>query len=97
MHFLLIAQDHPGQPERRQNARAAHLAMAERLAAEGTLVHAGALLYEDGAMVGSALVYQTESREALDTLLNDEPYIQQDVWRDVQITEYRPAPFFTGA
>jgi uncharacterized protein YciI len=92
-HYLLIGRDHPGEPERRARARDAHLALAEKLHAEGTLIHAGALLDEAGTMTGSLVLYRAESREALDALLEDEPYIREDVWADVEITEYRPAPF----
>ncbi|MEE4209999.1 MAG: YciI family protein [Parvularcula sp.] len=91
--FLLIGRDHPGEPERRARARDAHLALAERLHAEGTLIHAGALLGEGGAMTGSVVLYRAESREALDALLMDEPYIREEVWAEVEITEIRPAPF----
>lgn len=92
-HFLLIGRDHAHEPERRAKARDAHLALAEKLHAAGTLIHAGALLDEAGAMVGSVVLYNAESREALDALLRDEPYIREDVWAEVEITEYRAAPF----
>jgi len=95
-HFHVIGRDYPGEPERRQAARTDHLALAEKLAGEGKLIHAGALLDEGGAMIGSVLLYNVESREALGQLLKDEPYITQNVFQDVQITEYKPAPFFTG-
>ena len=92
-HFLLIGRDHPGQPERRAAVRDDHLALAKRLHDEGILLHAGALLGEDGAMTGSVMLYRTDSREALDLLLKDEPYITGDVFAEVEITEYRAAPF----
>lgn len=92
-NFLLIGRDHKGKPERRAAARNDHLALAERLYAQGTLLHAGALLDEVGGMAGSVILYRAESREALDALLKDEPYIKADVWAEVEITEYRAAPF----
>ncbi|MEO1042979.1 MAG: YciI family protein [Pseudomonadota bacterium] len=94
-HYHVIGRDHPGEPERRLQAREAHLAMVERLKAEGTMLLGGALLDTDGNMVGSMLVYHAESREALDRILAEDPYIKADVFRDIEITEYRPAPFFT--
>lgn len=95
-HFHVVGRDHPDTPERRLAAREAHLGLAESLKAEGKLLYAGALLNDEGGMAGSVLLFNVESREALDTLLKDEPYIQQDVFAEVEITEYRPAPIFAA-
>lgn len=96
-HFHVLGLDHPGEPERRARARDAHLEAAERLKEEGTLVHGGALLDDDGHMVGSMLIIKAESRAALEALLAEDSYVKADVWKDIQVTEYRPAPFFAAA
>ena len=96
-HFHVLGLDHPGKPERRAGARDAHLAAAERLKEEGTLVHGGALLDGEGNMIGSMLIINAESRAAVEALLAEDPYVKADVWKDIEVTEYRPAPFFTAA
>jgi len=95
-YFHVLGRDHPGEPQRRQAARADHLALAERLAGEGKLIHAGALLDDEGGMAGSVLIYNVANRAELDALLETEPYLVHDVFREVTITEYKPAPFFTS-
>ncbi|MEM7740953.1 MAG: YciI family protein [Pseudomonadota bacterium] len=94
-YYHVIGRDHPGEPERRLAAREAHLAMAEQLKAEGTMLLGGALLDTDGNMFGSMLVIRADNREALDHILAADPYIKEGVFQDMEITEYRPAPFFT--
>ncbi|MEM6748007.1 MAG: YciI family protein [Pseudomonadota bacterium] len=96
-HYHVVGRDHPGEPERRAGARAAHLAMAKRLMQEGTLIQGGALLDEAGEMIGSMLIIKAESREALDAILAADPYVQQNVFQKIEITEYRPAPCFASA
>ncbi|MEO1656294.1 MAG: YciI family protein [Pseudomonadota bacterium] len=96
-HFHVIGRDYPGEPERRARERNAHLAVAKRLMGEGVLVHGGALLDDEGAMIGSMLIMNVESRAALDALLADDPYVKGEVWKEIEITEYRPAPCFSAA
>ncbi|MEM9837937.1 MAG: YciI family protein [Pseudomonadota bacterium] len=95
-HFLVIARDHPQKPERRLGARAEHLEWAKEQKEVGRLIHAGALLGEDGGMVGSVLLFQVESGEALAALLAEDPYAKQNVFESVDITPYKPAPIFQG-
>jgi uncharacterized protein len=93
MQFLVLARDgtDPGAPERRLRARPAHLANAERLQRAGHLLIGGALLDDDGNMIGSAAVAQFDSRAELDEWLRTDPYVVGDVWRDIQVFPYRVA------
>ena len=95
-HYHIIGLDHQGEPERRLAAREAHLAMAKRLKEEGTLIQGGALLDGEGAMIGSMLIIKAEDRDALDAILAADAYVQQGVFQTIEVTEYRPAPFFTA-
>lgn len=74
-----------GAPARRQAARAAHLAGAQRLAESGALRSAAALLDADGGMVGSSLHLEFPDEAAFRAWYDAEPYITGDVWRDVTI------------
>lgn len=96
MQFLIIARDGSDAEalQRRLAVREAHLANAARLQAEGHLLIGGALLGDDGGMIGSAAVAEFDSREALDEWLRTDPYVTGDVWRDIEVLPYRVAPHY---
>ena len=75
-------------------ARAAHLENAAQLQAKGHLLVGGALLDDDGRMIGSACVAQFATRAELDAWLRTDPYITGKVWQDIQIMPYRVAPHY---
>ena len=95
-HFLLIAKDHPNQLERRMKARDAHIALGDKLVAENKLIYGGAMIDDSGNMTGSMLVCNFESRQQLDDWLKIEPYVTENVWDDIEITEFRIGPSFQG-
>lgn len=96
MQFLIIARDGTDAAalRRRLAARDAHLANASRLQAEGHLLIGGALLDDDGGMIGSAAVAEFDSRAELDEWLRTDPYVTGDVWRDIEVLPYRVAPHY---
>ncbi|MGE0726023.1 MAG: YciI family protein, partial [Alphaproteobacteria bacterium] len=75
MQFLVIMRDgsDADAPARRQRARPAHLESAAALQAKGHFLIGGALLDDDGGMIGSAAVVQFESRAELDAWLATDP------------------------
>ena len=96
MQWLIVARDGTDAQalERRMVARAAHLENAARLQAEGHLLVGGALLDDDGRMIGSACIAQFDTREELDGWLGADPYVTGKVWQDIQIMSYRVAPHY---
>jgi uncharacterized protein YciI len=96
MQWLIIARDGSdrGAPERRQAARPAHLENAARLQEQGHLLIGGALLDDDGRMVGSAAVAQFATREDLDAWLRTDPYVTGGVWQKIEVIPYRVAPHY---
>ncbi|WP_329257123.1 YciI family protein [Actinoallomurus sp. NBC_01490] len=98
MHFLVIAYDHPGEEGRRRRAaaRERHLAQAASMS-EVEAVFGTAILDDDGAMIGSMLVMAAESRAALDSWLRVEPYVVEDVWREVRVNRCAIGPSFLPA
>lgn len=98
MQFLITAMDgtDPRAPARRAAARPAHIARGDAQVKSGEQVFGAALLDDDGAMVGSAMVVEAESRAALDAWLAAEPYVTGDVWRDIRVTPCRVGPSFAG-
>lgn len=96
MQFFVHALDgtDPGAPQRRQENRAAHLALARQMHQEKRLLSAAALLNEAGGMVGSVLLVEFPSRGALEeTWLQNEPYCTGKVWETIQITPCRLPDF----
>lgn len=96
MPFLLLARDDPspGTLERRLAVREAHLALGDRLKADGVLLYAAAIMDDDGRMVGSMEVIDLPAREDVDAYLASEPYMQHGVWRDVTVEECKVGPAF---
>lgn len=96
MQWLIIARDGTDAQaqERRMAARPAHLENAARLQARGHLLVGGALVDDDGRMIGSACVAQFATRAELDEWLRSDPYVTGDVWQDIRIMPYRVAPHY---
>jgi hypothetical protein len=93
MQFVVIARDGTDAeaPKRRQSAREAHLAGARRLKDSGAILTGGAILDEAGAMTGSVVIVDFESRDALDAWLASDPYVTGDVWRRIEVHPFRAA------
>jgi uncharacterized protein YciI len=93
MQFLVIAYDgkDAGASERRLAARDAHLAGARRRKAEGRTVAGGAILDDNGQMIGSAIIVNYPSRTELDEWLQSDPYVTGGVWVDIQVQPFRQA------
>lgn len=95
MTFLVRGHDgtDPDAPARRQAARADHLAFLDTGKETGHLLFAVAT--RDGDRVtGSTVIYDVESREELDLLLAQEPYVKAGVWVSVDIEACGVAPQF---
>jgi uncharacterized protein len=98
MHFLIIARDggDAAALERRLAARPAHIARGDAQAATGEQVFGAAILGGDGAMAGSIMVVEAESREALGRWLAAEPYVTGGVWQRVEIHPCAVGPSFVA-
>ena len=93
MQFLVVARDgdDDGAPARRMAVREAHIEGAKAMAQTGAMILGGALLDDQGAMIGSTCIVEFEDRAALDTWLNADPYVTGDVWRTIEVTPFRRA------
>jgi hypothetical protein len=87
-HFMIVAYDTPGQPERRQAHREAHLAFAK---APGSPVRAGGpLLSDDGTeMIGSLMIVEMETLDAVHAWSARDPYVTGGVFERVEIHPWR--------
>ncbi|UCH75236.1 MAG: hypothetical protein JSU82_05170 [Rhodospirillales bacterium] len=91
MEYLVVALDGTDAeaPGRRTAAREAHLAGIAALTEQGIFRAGGAILDDDGNMVGSAVIYECPDRNAVEQHVANDPYSKGDVWRDVTIYPFR--------
>mgnify|MGYP001388243649 FL=1 len=91
--FLVIAYDgtDPDAMARRMAARPAHLEGVKPMVASGELIAGGAILDDDGRMIGSATMVEFPDRAALDAWLARDPYVTGDVWRSIEVRPFRLA------
>ncbi len=96
MQFLVTAYDgkDEGALERRLAVREDHLKATAQMKAEGKTLFAGALLDENEKMIGSALIVNFPSREELDKWLEVEPYMINNVWKQLDIKPFKAASIF---
>jgi len=91
--YLVTAYDYTDTEalQRRMNVRPHHLDGARDLRANGNYVLGGAILNEDGKMIGSVMIVQFETEEALEAWKQSEPYITQKIWESVDVKPFRVA------
>ena len=91
MDFLVIAMDGDdnGALGRRMAAREDHLAGIRKLKEQGHLVAGGAILDDDGNMIGSTVILDFPDRESVEKCVAEDPYTKGGVWRDVTIRPFR--------
>lgn len=93
MQFLLVAYDgtDSGALERRMKVRDDHFKKINLLKKTGEFLLGGAILDENGKMIGSMIVYDFPDRQTLDDILKDEPYLTGGVWEKTEILPFRLA------
>tara|TARA_R110000772_G_scaffold20205_9_gene56146 strand:+ start:645 stop:944 length:300 start_codon:yes stop_codon:yes gene_type:complete len=91
MQFMITAYDYSDSDalNRRLAAREKHLDKVKKAIASGNFLSGGAILNEQGLMIGSTLHLEFPSREALDLDLQQDPYITAKVWEKIDIQEIR--------
>ena len=91
--YLVTAYDYTddGAFERRLKVRPRHLDAAKEIKEKGNYLTGGAILNNEGKMIGSVMILQFETEEELETWKNEEPYIAQKIWETVDIKPFRVA------
>ena len=77
--------------ERRMSVRPAHLDNARKLKANGNFIIGGAMLNDEGKMIGSTMVLQFETKQQLQEWLDTEPYITGKVWEKMDLKSFKVA------
>ncbi len=93
MQFLLTAYDATDSEalNRRMDSRSEHLEKIGVLKKRGEFLFGGAILNDEGRMIGSMIVYEAPDRKSLDEKLKDEPYIFRGIWKTISIVPFRLA------
>lgn len=81
MQFMITAYDGENMLEKRMAVRPRHLEGMARLSAH--IVCAGGLLDEEGSPKGSVLVMEFEDRDELQSYIDNEPYVLEQVWEEI--------------
>jgi len=91
--FVVTAYDHDddGALERRMNVRPFHLDGVKKLKDSGNYVLGGAILNDDGKMIGSVMILQFETTADKDAWKQNEPYITQKIWEKIEIKPFKIA------
>ena len=93
MQFLVTAKDGTDDEaiERRKRVRPTHLEAIAPLVEDGHVLVGGAILNDDGDMIGSMLLVEFPDRSGVDAWLERDPYVTGDVWRDIDVRPFRAA------
>lgn len=91
--YLVTAYDHTDVDalQRRMNVRPHHLDGAKELKANGNYVLGGAVLNDEGKMIGSVMILQFETEEELQAWQQNEPYITQKIWETFDVKPFKVA------
>lgn len=94
MQFVVTAMDFtdPAAIDRRMLHREAHLASVKVMIADGKLLSGGAILDDQGTMIGSTLHVEFPDRDTLEKHLEQDPYVIGKVWEDIDIKPVKLVP-----
>lgn len=94
MQFVVTALDYTDADalNRRMARREEHLAGVRQLIADGRFLSGGAILDDDGKMIGSTLHLDFPTRADLDAQLGGDPYVSGKVWETIDVRQVRLVP-----
>ncbi|GAB3903850.1 YciI family protein [Mucilaginibacter boryungensis] len=91
--YLITAYDFTDAEalNRRMAVRPHHLDAARELKFQDHFILGGAILNDEGHMIGSTMIMQFENEEQLEAWKQNEPYITQGVWETVDVKPFKVA------
>lgn len=94
MQFSVTAMDYTDDEAlaRRMQHRDAHLAGVRQLINEGHFLSGGAILNDEGKMIGSTLHLDFPDQASLEEHLDNDPYISGKVWEHIDIKPVKLVP-----
>ena len=96
MHYIVWAKDGTGEDiaERRNTAEQDHITYSNFAAESGEQVLGVDILNQEQKMNGSVMVVEFDSIERVKEWLDNEPYVTNGVWQDIQIFPCQIGPSF---
>lgn len=94
--FIIIAYDAKDEKAlgRRMASRQAHIDEITRLRGEGKVICGIAITDDNETMIGSVVIVNFASRDALNKWLETEPYVVNKVWEDITVLNGNLGPSF---
>lgn len=91
--YLVTGYDYTdeGAFDRRMNVRPHHIDNLKVLKEKGNYLIGGAMVDDQGKMIGSTMIMQFETEEELEAWKQGEPYITQKIWESVDIKPFKVA------
>ena len=91
--FIIQAKDYKDADAltRRMEARPFHLQRMKEEKEKGVFIIGGALLNENNLMIGSIIIVSLPDAATVKQWIEDDPYLKQNVWEEVNITPFRVA------
>jgi uncharacterized protein YciI len=91
--YIITGYDHTdeGALKRRMDVRPQHLDGAKELKADNNYIMGGAILDDEGKMIGSVMVLQFETDEELEAWKKREINITSGVWETVDVKPFKVA------
>ena len=93
--FVVSCTDHEGTVEKRLATRPQHIARLQQLNDEGRLIVAGAMPKDpsnpQAGFYGSTIIVDFETCEALDTWLQEEPFLKEGVYSHIDVKPFNKA------
>ena len=94
-YFVLTCTDHEGSLEKRLAIRPQHVERLQQLDDAGRLIAAGAHPKDpndpQAGFLGSTIIVEFDSREALDAWLLDEPFLKHGIYASIEIKPFNKA------
>ena len=87
MHFIVTCKDKDGALDIRKANRDAHITFLKANA--DVIKIAGPLLDDDGGMIGSMLICEADSKQALEAILASDPYAKADLFQHSSIQPWK--------
>jgi uncharacterized protein YciI len=96
MQYLVVGYDGTDSEtlNRRMAARSAHIALGDKMRAEGKMLYGVAILDDNEKMIGPVLICEFSTRPELDEWLKIEPYVTGKVWEKIEVKHCRVGPSF---
>ncbi len=91
--FVIYAKDGIDEQaiDRRMAVRPTHFEGIKKLKEGGNYILGGAILDDNGKMIGSTMILQFETEEEFKNWYNNEPYITGNIWEKIEVSPYRVA------